>query len=109
MSFINLRCSENPSIDFFDTLSKTKLRTFSSLKKTISIKSKYRLIPLKMDKELFARITLMSQFRKIDLKTVFKYSAGPLPWSIGDQYGLPRKTNKASAMKKLESEGSPAD
>ena len=109
INFINLRCDQNSQKDFFGTLTKTKLSTFSSVKKTITVKSKDRYIALKMDKDLFARITLISQYRKIDLKTVFRFSAGPFPWALSDEYGLPRKTNQAIAMKKLESEGSTAD
>ena len=42
------------------------------------------------------------QFRKIDLKEVFKYPLGPLPWPLANAYGLPRKTNKTKIMQLLE-------
>ena len=103
--FVTLRCSAEPKKDFFDTLEKSKLKTFSSLKKTVTVKSKDRLIPMKLDKDLFARITLLSQFRKIDLQLVFKYPLGPLPWSISDAFGMPRKTNKATLLHRIEKEG----
>ena len=61
MNFIKLRCSEKPSMDYFDNFKKRKLQTLSSLKKTVSVKSRDRTLPLKMDKDLFARITLLSQ------------------------------------------------
>ena len=51
-----------------------------------------------MDRNLFARMTLIGKFRKIDLMEVFKYPLGPLPWSLANAYGLPRKTNKAKLM-----------
>ena len=104
-NFIQLRCSDKPSLGFFETFTKCKLKNFSSLKKVVSVKSKDRTLPLKMDKELFACITLLSQHRKIDLKEVFKYPAGPLPWSLADPFGLPKKTNKATLMRNIEKEG----
>ena len=55
-----------------------------------------------MDWTLFARMDVLGQFRKIDLKTVFMYPLGPLPWSLADAYGLLWKTNKAQLFKKLE-------
>ena len=36
------------------------------------------------------------------MKTVFTYPLGPLPWSLADPYGLPRKTNKATLTQRLE-------
>ena len=64
--------------------------------------AKHRVLPLKMDRALFARMALLGQFRKIDLKTVFMYPLGLLPWSLADAYGLLRKTNKAQLFKELE-------
>ena len=55
-----------------------------------------------MDKNLFARMALIGQFRKIDLKDVFRYPSGPLAWSLADAYALPRKTNKAKLSQLLE-------
>ena len=72
MTFITSRCSEGAKLDFFDTLPKTKLSTFTDMKKVLKVRSKDKEIPLKMDKDLFARITLMSQYRKIDTKLVFQ-------------------------------------
>ena len=47
-------------------------------------------------------MALLGEFRKIDLKTVFMYPLGPLPWSLSDAYCLLQKTNKAQLFKKLE-------
>ena len=55
-----------------------------------------------MDRTLFARMALLGQFRKIDLKTVFMHPLSPIPWSLADAYGLLRKTDKAQLFKKLD-------
>ena len=49
----------------------------------------------KMDRSLLARMVLARQFRKIDLKTVFTYPFGAMPWSLADSFGFIRKTNKS--------------
>ena len=36
------------------------------------------------------------------MKTVFTYPLGPLPWSLADPYGLPRKTCKSKLSQHLE-------
>ena len=47
-------------------------------------------------------MALHGQFRKIDLKFVFTFPLGPLPWSLSDAYGFPRKTNKSTHLHRLE-------
>lgn len=45
---------------------------------------------------------LLGQFQKIDMKTVSTFPLGPLPWSLADPYGLPRKTHKSKISQQLE-------
>ena len=47
-------------------------------------------------------MALLGQFCKIDMRLVFKYPLGPLPWALADPYSLPRKTNKAKLAQQLE-------
>ena len=44
----------------------------------------------------------MGQFKKIDLKSVFTYPLGAMPWSLADAFGLIRKTTKVQLAKMLE-------
>ena len=60
------------------------------------------MIPLKMDHKLFSRIALEAQFRKIDLKTVFTYPHGAMPWSRAGAFGFIRKTNKSQLAQLLQ-------
>ena len=71
--FVESRCSSLQTIDFFDPLKKVYLQTFKHLKKVVKVSTKNSLIPLKIDRNLFARMALIGQFRNIDLKEVFKY------------------------------------
>ena len=55
-----------------------------------------------MDRSLLARMALAGQFRKIDLKTVFTYPLGAMPWSLADAFGFIRKTNKSQLAQLLQ-------
>ena len=78
------------------------MKTFKDLKKVVKVNVKNRLIPLRMDRNLFSRMALAGQFRKIDLKTVFTDPLAAMPWSLADAFGLIQKTNKAQLAKMLE-------
>ena len=43
------------------------------------------------------------------MKLLFTYPLGPLPWSIADAYGMPRKTNKATLTKTIVKDIPPVD
>ena len=100
--FVVSRCSSHPTLDYFDTLKKAKLKSFKDLKAVCKVRNKELVLPLRMDRDVFARMALLGQFRQIDMKVVFTYPLGPLPWSLADPYGLPRKTNKAKLAQQLE-------
>ena len=44
----------------------------------------------------------MGQFSKIDLKTVFTYPLGAMPWSLADASGFIRKRNKSQLAQLLQ-------
>lgn len=96
------RCSSDETVPFFDPLKKLKLKTFKNLKAVTKVRSKDAVIPIKLDRDVFARMALLGQFRQIDMRLVFTYPLGPLPWALADPYGLPRKTNKAKLAQQLE-------
>ena len=93
--FVLARSSAAPKKDFYDPMTKQRLKSFKNLRTTVKVQSKAKVIPLQMDRSLFARMALLSQFRKIDMKMIFTYPLGPLPWFLADPYGSSRKTNKA--------------
>ena len=100
--FLSQRCSLTATVDFFDPLKKLKLKSFKDLKTVIKIRTKDTVVPIRLDRDVFARMALIGQFRKIDMRLVFTYPLGPLPWALADPYGLPRKTNKAKLAQHLE-------
>ena len=60
------------------------------------------MLPICLDRDVFARMALISQFRKIDMQLVFHYPLGLLPYAQADPCGMPQKTNKAKLAQQLE-------
>ena len=100
--FVVNSCSSNPNSDYFDALKKAKVKSFNDLKVVRKVGNKDVVPPLRMDRGAFAWMALLGQFRQIDMKVVFTYPLGHLPWSLADPYGLPRKTSKAKLSQQLE-------
>ena len=94
--FIKSRLQEESLKSFFDPIKERKLVTFAKMYKIKTCKVNNKLIPLQTTKDLFARISLIAQNRSIDLKAVFQFPLGPLPWSLAEPIGTLRKTSKAS-------------
>ena len=106
--FVQQRLLENRTTSFFDRLPKLNLKTFTSMnKKIVSCKGKE--IELKVDGNLFAKMAVIAQSRKLDMKEVMRYELGPFPWSLATCDGMLRKTNKAVLSKKLEKLASPVE
>ena len=64
--FVVSRCSSHshPTLDYFDTLKKTtKLKSFKDLKAVCKVRNKDLGLPLRMDRDVFARLALLGQFR----------------------------------------------
>lgn len=93
--FVVSRCSFHPTLDYSDTLKKAKLESFKDLKVVCKVRNKDLVVPLRMDRDVFARMALPGQFPQIDMEVVFTYPVGPFPWSLADPYGLPQKTSRA--------------
>ena len=100
--FAASRCSSHPTLDYFDTLKKAKVKSFKDLKAVCKVRNKDLVLPIRMDRDVFARMTLLGQFRQFDMKGVFTYPLVPLPWSLADPYGLPRKTSRSKLSQQLE-------
>lgn len=92
---------EKRSKSFFSTISSLKLKTFQKKKVTTTTSTGKEVI-LKADKNLFSVMTLVAQSRQLNMKEVFSYPLGPIPWSLSTADGSLRKTSKAVLSKELE-------
>ena len=88
---------ENNTVDFFATMKKEKLKTFSDVyTKKVTCKRKESV--LKADRNLFGHIIVVAQTRKLEKKNVLSYPLGPIPWALANVDGSLRKTDKAKFM-----------
>ena len=95
-SFIKWRLLEGCDVNFFDTLPRTKLKSFSSsFNKTVSL-SKGKEVILKADRNLFSMMAIIAQTWQLDMREVLAHSLGPIPWALATSSGSLRKTNKAA-------------
>ena len=79
--FVFQRCSSIATSDFFDPLKKLKLKSFKELKTVTKVRAKDVVLPIRLDREVFRRMALLGQFRKIDMRLVFTHPLGPLAWA----------------------------
>ena len=54
------------------------------------------------DRNLFARMIIIAESRKLQMQDVLNHPLGPLPSSLATSNGLPRKTNKSQLGKEVE-------
>ena len=80
---------------FFDTLPKLKLGTFNDATKRKSVLTKGKNVVLHADRNLFARLLVIGQSRKMDIKDLLTHELGLLPWSLAALDGTLAKTKKA--------------
>ena len=64
---------------------------------------------MKADRNLYAKMTLTGQTRKLDMKDVLSYHLGPIPWALANPDGTLRNTNMAQFFKRLRKDFSPVD
>ena len=75
-----------------DPMKLKKPKTFSSLSETRNVTGDGQTMILKASYFLFARIIILGQNRKIEVRELLHYSLGPLPWARATPEGFPRKT-----------------
>ena len=94
---------EKQTIGFYEPLKKMKLGTSSTLlKKSVKVKANGKVVQFSTQSDIFGKIALIQQIRSLDLKEVFCYPLGPVPWSLATSAGELMKTNKATLMHEFE-------
>lgn len=90
------------SKSIFDPIKKLKLETFSTMRKKAVMKVKGKDIQFSTLSGLFGKVALISQSRAVDMREIFKYPLGLVPYSLSDEMGKMVKTNKAHLLEELE-------
>ena len=92
---------------FYKLIKKLELLTFSKLKRSVKLKSQDKIVQLTAEQSIFGRITTISQQRNIEMKKIFCYLLGPIPWALTNSMSTLKKTNKAILMHELEKHAEP--
>ena len=100
--FMKTRLSTEETMSIFDPIKKMKLSSFSSINKTKTCEVNSKIIPGQASKELFVKISLVAQIRSLDMRSVFKFPLGRLPWALVEPMGTVKKTSKATLLHNLE-------
>ncbi|XP_066917320.1 uncharacterized protein [Clytia hemisphaerica] len=98
---------QSNEVDFFATLNRLNLGTFTKLlRKTVKMPNGKE-AQFSTQSNIFGKIALIQQFRQLDLKEVFRFPLGPVPWSLAESNGSLNKTTKSSLMHHLEKDVAP--
>ena len=83
-------------------IKKRKVLTFSDMAKARKQKVGGGDITTRADRRLFARLILIANVRKVDIKQMLVYCLGPYPLPISSVHGTLVKPNKAALLHHLE-------
>ena len=89
------------TIDLYKPIKRLSLGAFSSLKK-VKVKNYNKVTQFSAQSDIFGKISLIQQNRKINLQEVFSYPLGPIPWVLAEANGEHKKSSKAKIMYELE-------
>ena len=70
-----------------------------------SIKIGDKVVEMKVDRNLFAKMAIIALSRKLPMRDVMSLELGPHPYSLATNDSMPRKTNKATVATHLEPMG----
>lgn len=101
--------TDTPTTQFHDKMTKKKLRTFSDIRMKPRKQGPAKETILKADRNLFGKMILIAENRKLQMRDVLAHPLGPLPWALASGDGSLRKTNKAAFGRELERSASPAE
>uniref|UniRef100_UPI00358FFA87 uncharacterized protein n=1 Tax=Myxine glutinosa TaxID=7769 RepID=UPI00358FFA87 len=91
-------------VDLFVSMKQMKLKTFTSMSKSVKRRVHGKDVSLKADRNLLARLVVIGRYRNINLQELLTYSLGPLPLPLANSQGSLVKTNKANLLHALESQ-----
>lgn len=95
---------QDGSEDIHNPIRRQKLPSFSTLLKNPRSGAKHeRASAVQQDRNLFARLLVVSKYREFDMRDILSHSLNSVPLPLANDSGGINKTNKASLMRHLES------
>ena len=74
------------------------METFASMKNTVKLKNYSKVAQFSTQSDIFGKIFLVEQNRTIDLKDVFCFLLGLVPWAFGTSNDKLMKTSKSQLI-----------
>lgn len=88
---------------FWDPVTSLKIKTFSTTTKKTRVKStNEKFITVRADRDLFGRLLIAANARKINLREVLSYELSTVPFALSHQDGTLRMTTKSVVLNFLE-------
>ena len=90
------------NVDFFEPLTKPKLKNFASLNKKVAPKQTQVTKTINIDCQIFSKLVVIVQARQIDIVYLLDYELAPVPLTLFNLDGSMRKTIKSAILERLE-------
>ena len=92
-NFVEKRLNTS-EVSFWDSIANIKVKTFHSTIKNVQVRAvNDKLVTVGADRELFGRLFIAANVRKINLKDVLCYELSSVPFSLAHQDGRPQRVS----------------
>ena len=81
----------------------------TELMRTKSVKVKGKDVVVRADRGFYSSLLVIAQSRSMDLRQVFQYFLGPVPWALATPDGQLAKTAKSKLLDALEKDITPVE
>ena len=100
--FVNDRIKQNKT-DFYDTIQKNKLETFSLTETSEEVLCKrQKEVIIQPDRSLFARLLVIREKTGISIRVQLRHSLGPVAWSLATPEGCIYKSVESKLLNAIE-------
>ena len=94
-------------VGFYEPLKQLKLGTFTKMMKRHVKTKDGEILQFSAQNQIFGRIAIIQQTQKLDVRQIFCYPLGPVPWSLGTSSRELVKTIKSTSISIHELEKGP--
>ncbi|XP_041369507.1 uncharacterized protein LOC121383502 [Gigantopelta aegis] len=101
-NYMKERLISKKGVDMFAPIKNLKLKTFGDQKRQKQNTKAEKVAVLKNDRALFARLLVIAQTRKIDLREILTYSLGSISLPLASMDGSLAKTSKSALLDLVE-------
>ena len=88
--------------DFYDTISKNNLKSFTTMNTSKNITIKGRKVSIRAGRDLLGRLLVIREKRGIETKELLRYSLCPITWSLANINGTIYKTDQSKLLHNFE-------